>query len=82
MFNNIQILGTNEADNFASGWMCPLYKKKDRTKIENYHPITLLNTDYKLMTKAIVSQLATHACDLLHPDQSGFVPTCSIFDPI
>jgi hypothetical protein len=62
--------------------MCPIYKKKDRTKIENYRPITLLNTDYKIMTKALATQLATHACDLIHPDQSGFVPTRSIFDPI
>jgi len=51
-------------------------------KIKNYCPITLLNTDYKIMTKALASQLATHACSLLHQDQSGFVPTRSIFDPI
>jgi hypothetical protein len=38
VYNNIQILGTNEADNFASGWMCPLYKKKDRTKIDVTDP--------------------------------------------
>jgi ribonuclease HI len=82
VYNNIQKFGTNEAGDFAAGWMCPLYKKKDRTKIENYRPITLLNTDYKIMTKALATQLATHACDLLHPDQSGFVPTRSIFDPI
>jgi hypothetical protein len=31
--------------------MCPIYKKKDRTEISNYWPITLLNTDYKLLTK-------------------------------
>jgi ribonuclease HI len=82
VYNNIQLLGTNKTDNFAAGWMCPIYKKKDRTKIQNYRPITLLNTDYKIMTKVLATQLATHACDLIHPDQSGFVPTRSIFDPI
>lgn len=62
--------------------MCPIYKKKDRTRIENYRPITLLNTDYKTMTKALASQLAKNICSLLHPDQTGFVPTRLIFDPI
>ena len=41
------------------------------------------NTNYKIMTKAIATQLATeHTCHLLHPDQSGFIPTRSIFKPI
>ena len=82
VFKNIQINGTEEETNFSFGWMCPLYKKKDRTKIENYRPITLLNMDYKTMTKALAMQLATHIGKLLHPDQSGFVPNRSIFDPI
>jgi hypothetical protein len=62
--------------------MCPIYKKKARTKIENHRPITLLNTNYKMMTKTLTVQLAKHACHLLHPDQTSFVPTRSIFDPI
>ena len=82
IYNNIQVHGTDETANFTEGWMCPLYKKKDRSKIENYRPITLLNTDYKIMTKTLATQLANHICDLLHPNQSGFVPTRSIFDPI
>lgn len=28
--------------------MCPIYKKKERTDISNYRPVTLLNTDYKI----------------------------------
>ena len=82
LYNNIQRLGTDEEADFSVGWMCPIYKKKDRTRIENYRPITLLNTDYKIMTKVLAMQLATHACSLLHQDQSGFVPSRSIFDPI
>lgn len=82
IFNNIQTNRTDEEANFSFGWMCPLYKKKERTKIENYRPITLLNTDYKTMTKALATQIATHVGKLLHPDQSGFVPNRSIFDPI
>jgi hypothetical protein len=62
--------------------MCPIYKKKEHTKIENYCPITLLNTDYKMMTKTLAVQLAKRTCHLLHPNQTGFVSTRSIFDPI
>jgi len=67
---------------FTLGWMCPIYKKKERTEIANYRPITLLNTDYKLLTKALAIQLAKAAPRLIHPDQSGFIPNRSIFDPI
>ena len=82
VYENIQIHGVDPTTNFSIGWMCPIYKKKDRTRIENYRPITLLNTDYKIMTKALASQLAKNICTLIHPDQTGFVPTRSIFDPI
>lgn len=57
LFTDIQINGVNEKSEFASGWLCPLYKKKDPSEISNYRPITLLNTDYKLMTKTLALQL-------------------------
>ena len=82
VFNDIQLHGVEPTSNFALGWMCPIYKKKDRVKIKNYHPITLLNTDYKSMTKALAMQLAHKIRTLIHPNQTGFIPQCSIFDPI
>ena len=82
VFNDIQLHGTDPSTNFSLGWMCPIYKKKDRSQIENYRPITLLNTDYKTMTKALAVQLAFHIRSLVHPDQTGFIPKRSIFDPI
>ncbi|KAH9890117.1 Endonuclease/exonuclease/phosphatase, partial [Cubamyces lactineus] len=43
---------------FAEGWMAPIYKEKgEKTKIANYRPITLLNTDYKLLTKLLSIRL-------------------------
>lgn len=68
VYQNIQRHGVDPTTNFSIGWMCPIYKKKDRTRIENYRPITLLNTDYKTMMKALASQLAKNICSLLHPD--------------
>ena len=62
--------------------MCPLFKKKDPTDIRNYRPITLLNTDYKLLTKVLALQLLDHVNQLIHPDQAGFIPNRSIFDHI
>ena len=34
------------------------------------------------MTKSLALQLATHVHQLVHPDQFGFIPNRSIFDPI
>jgi len=64
------------------GWMCPIYKKKDRTEISNYRPITLLNTDYKILTKVLAIQLMDHIHSLLHENQAGFIPRRSIFNHI
>ena len=82
VFNNIQIFGMSEDSHFAEGWMCPIYKKKDPTEISNYRPITLLNTDYKLLTKTLALQLVEPIHKMIHPDQAGFIPKRSIFNHI
>jgi len=62
--------------------MCPIYKKKDPTEISNYCPITLLNTEYKLLTKVLALQLNESIQHLVHPDQAGFIQRRSIFNHI
>lgn len=74
VMTDIQLHGLTPNSTFTTGWMCPIYKKKDCTKIENYRPITLLNTDYKTLTKALAIQLVRTAHKLIHPNQSGFIP--------
>ena len=82
VIQDIQTHGVDPTTNFTLGYLCPIHKKKERDDIKNYRPITLLNTDYKLMTKSLALQLATHVHQLVHPDQTGFIPNRTIFDPI
>lgn len=72
-YNDIEQHGISEGSNFAEGWMCPIYKKKDKTDIANYRPITVLNADYKTFTKALTIKLAPIALKLIHPNQAGFM---------
>ena len=80
VFNDIQTHGVDPSTNFALGWMCPIYKKKDPTEISNYRPITLMNTDYKILTKVLALQLTPPIHSLIHENQAGFIPQRSIFD--
>ena len=82
VLQDIQIYGVDTRTNFTLGWMCPIYKKKDLNKISNYRPITLLNTDYKLLTKAMALQLMERAQTVVHEDQAGFILKRSIFNHI
>lgn len=80
VFNDVEVNGVDPKAQFSIGWMCPIYKKGDRNNIANYRPITLLNTDYKIMTKALAMKLAEAVPNLIHKNQAGFIPGRSIFD--
>lgn len=88
LFNDIekrglqsQQTGERRVKEFMDGVMYLLYyKKKDKRMIENYRPITLLNTDYKLYTKTIAIKLGIVAPTLLSKDQAGFIPRRNLYD--
>ena len=46
---------------------------KDTRLIKNLRPITLLNTDYKIIEKAIANQMIPALETIIHQDQRGFM---------
>jgi len=47
-----------------------IYKKDDKRLPKNWCPISLLNTDYKLVSKAITEHLKTVMSSIVHQDQT------------
>nr|XP_014353709.1 PREDICTED: uncharacterized protein LOC102366391 [Latimeria chalumnae] len=46
---------------------------KDLTACGSYHPISLLNVDYKILAKVLVRRVEPLLPLLIHPDQTGFI---------
>jgi Reverse transcriptase (RNA-dependent DNA polymerase) len=82
VYNDIEEHGVVPTTNFAEGWMCPLYKKKDKRQIVNHGPITILNSDYKIFTKALAVKLSKTVPTIIHENQAGFISGRSIFDQV
>jgi ribonuclease HI/exonuclease III len=80
VFNDIELQGVASGTQFSEGWMCPTYKKNERSEIANYRPITILNADYKLFTKALTRKVTKVASKLINLDQAGFMPNRKITD--
>ncbi|CAM5135733.1 unnamed protein product [Natator depressus] len=57
-----------------------LPKKGDLRDLRNWHPISFLSMDYKIVAKAISLQLGSVLVDVIHPDQTYTIPDRSIFD--
>ena len=47
---------------------------------KNYRPISLLNVDYKILTKVLCARLSPCLENIVHPDQTCSVPGRTIFD--
>jgi hypothetical protein len=51
-----------------------LYKKDDPTLIKNYRSITLLNVNYKIVTKALAKRFSKVLANVVGPFQHAFIP--------
>ena len=47
---------------------------KDTRYVKNLCPITLLNTDYKIIEKIIANRMKNSMNEIIHSDQRGFLP--------
>ena len=73
---------------FANGKVCEsmrasatrlVYKKRGNIKdLKNWRPISLLNTDYKICSKAITLRLSKVLDAIIDPDQTCSIPGCAI----
>lgn len=57
-------------------------KDKDRRFIKNWRPISLINVDVKIASKAIAKRLELFLPELVHHNQNGFIKGRSIFDAV
>ncbi|CAM2100050.1 unnamed protein product [Caretta caretta] len=57
-----------------------LPKNGDLRNLRNWHPVSLLSTDYKVVAKAISLRLGSVLANVVHPDQTYPVPGRTIFN--
>jgi hypothetical protein len=67
-----------QTGSFAASQSCGhlrlLHKAGERSQLGNWHPLTLLNADLKVITRALNTLLTSVLPRLVHPDQTGFIP--------
>jgi hypothetical protein len=82
VYQDIEQFGMHKDTDFALGWLCPIFKKADCELVQNYRPITVLNSEYKIFTKALSIRLSKVVKQIVHEDQAGFIPGRSIFNQV
>ena len=50
-----------------------IFKKGDPSNIKNYRPISLSNTDYKLLAHVLANRLHTVLHKIMSTDQTGYI---------
>jgi hypothetical protein len=79
MFNQMYSTG-NINEQQKHGIVVCIPKTTAPTTPADYRPITLLNTDYKILGRIVASRLRPVLAELLHPSQHGGVQGGGIFD--
>jgi sorting nexin-29 len=69
-------------EEWKDSYICPVYKKEDRTNCQNYRAVTLLNSTYKILTCIIYNRLTEYAEKRIGDYQKGFCKNSSTTDNI
>eukprot|EP00798_Chlamydomonas_sp_ICE-L_P025768 gene25768-biopygen20253 len=77
-------MGTKELlpPEFLEGSLIILGKGGDKLDAGNYRPITLVNTDYRILAKVLANRLGPVMNRIISPEQSAFLPCRQIGDAI
>ena len=69
---------------FSEGVIVLIHKKGERNVVANYRPITLLNTDVKLVMGVVQLRLAKWIAQsgCISPEQLGFIEDRQLFDAV
>lgn len=65
---------SNMPTRFTDGIIKVLFKKGDPTQPGNYRPITLLNTDYRILAKVLATRLGPALNAAISAEQTAFLP--------
>ncbi len=61
-------------DKMNMGNITLLFKKNDKSLLKNWRPISLLNVDYKIISKVLANRLRKILPDILHASQACGIP--------
>ena len=68
---------------WLNGYTILLHKKNtDPHYVSNLRPISLTNTDLKILSTILANRFQSYASYLIHPDQTGFMRNRHIYDTI
>jgi hypothetical protein len=77
------MLNSGEASAFINrGLITLIPKTRDRSKLGNWRPITLLGCIYKILAKALAGRLQSFLPSIIRPNQTRFVESRSILDNV
>ena len=80
----VQVERTHKLPESFSTAILIVLPKKDRDLLDpaSYRPISLLNTDYKIIAKMLSNRLSKYLPKLVHDDQTGFIKNRQSVDNI
>jgi hypothetical protein len=80
--NSFLLENKNIPKEWKEGIITTIFKKGDKLEIGNRRPITLLKTEYKLLSKMVTNRLNKFIGSLIHRDQIGFIPGRILYENV